>query len=314
MPIDLRVAGDENSCRATAQQLTTLADGIGNGATAFHTARSESENLWHGSAGDAFRDRMQPIGQHTDDVANQSRSAGQALHAFADDLTTVKARMSQARQIAQSAGLPVDGDSINDPKAPPPVQGPGPEGSSPAMSPEAAQAQQSYQRQQKAFQDAQQTVSDARKLEQNAHSALEQKMNAWQTMLKDASDQKYWLAAGVTTGTVGTAIGRANKWAAVAQARNEQAQIWRSVADRLKDPYDISRTAAQAGVYEKDAAKFESLLKSDSTSDRWPARHKDWESARSQCEYLRRVRWKAWLGCRENPYRWRSACSRANRI
>jgi ABC-type transporter Mla subunit MlaD len=90
-------------------------------------------------------------------------------------------------------------------------------------------------------------------------------MNAWQTMLKDAGDQKYWLVAGVTTGTVGTAIAKADKWAEVARARTEQAQIWRSVADKLKDPYDISRTAAQAGVYEKDAAKFEQLVKSDRT-------------------------------------------------
>ena len=265
MPIDLKVAGDENSCRATAQQLTSLADGIHNGGTAFHTARSESENLWHGSAGDAFRDRMQPIGQHTDDIANQSRTAGQALHEFADDLTTVKARMNQARQIAQSAGLLVNGDSIADAKAPPPVQGPAPSGGQPAMTPEVAQARADSQRQQQAYQQAQQTVSDARKLEQNAHNELERKMTAWQTMLKDASDQKYWLVAGVGTGSVGTAIARANKWAEVAQARGEQAQIWRSVADRLKDPYDISRSAAQAGVYEKDAAKFESLLKSDST-------------------------------------------------
>ncbi|NKQ59056.1 hypothetical protein HFP15_40060 [Amycolatopsis sp. K13G38] len=84
-------------------------------------------------------------------------------------------------------------------------------------------------------------------------------------MLKDASDQKYWLAAGVTTGVVGAAINKANKWAEIAQTRTEQAQIWRNVADRLKDPYDISRTAAQAGAYEQDAAKFENLLKSDST-------------------------------------------------
>lgn len=256
--IDLRVAGDESSCRSTADALSTLGEGITRGVTSFYTARSESESLWSGTAGDAFRERMGPGARHADDVADHTRAAGQALHAFADDLATVKSRMNQAREIAASASLTVDGDTIEEPHAPPPTGEPA------LMIPEAARAQQSFQRQQYAYYQAQQAVTEARALERNAHNALEQKMNAWQTMLQDASDQKAWLIVGSGAGVVGTAITRADKWAEVAQTRSEQARIWRSVADRLKDPYGISRTAAQAGVYEQDAAKFEKLLKSDS--------------------------------------------------
>jgi hypothetical protein len=39
MGIGLRVAGDEQSCRAAAQQLTSLAEGIIKGGTAFYTAQ-----------------------------------------------------------------------------------------------------------------------------------------------------------------------------------------------------------------------------------------------------------------------------------
>jgi uncharacterized protein YukE len=68
MGINIEVAGDENTCRATATALTTVSQGISNGATAFHTARSESESLWQGQAGDAFRSRLQPIGQSVDNI------------------------------------------------------------------------------------------------------------------------------------------------------------------------------------------------------------------------------------------------------
>ncbi|MGH3628769.1 MAG: hypothetical protein ACRDRL_15215 [Sciscionella sp.] len=263
MGIDLRVAGDVESCRRAAAALKSLAKGISDGGTAFHTARSESGSLWTGQAGNAFRGRMQPVGKSTDAVGEGTHEAGQALDAFTDDLATVTSRMDQARTVATSAGLTVDGDVIHDPQAPPPSQGPTTTGPPPPMTAQAEQAQQEYERRLRAYKEAEQTASGARKIERGAHSALEPKMNAWRALLKDARDQKYWLAAAVGSGTVGTAIAKADKWAEVATARREQAQVWRSVAGKLEDPYDISRTAAQAGVYEKDAAKFDKLLKSD---------------------------------------------------
>lgn len=266
MGIDLRVAGDVDSCRATASQLRRLSEGITHGGTAFHTARSESESLWTGQAGDAFRGRLQPIGKSTDDIADHTNTAGVALDSFADDLSTVKSRMNQARGIATGAGLTVNGDNIEEPKAPATDTGMSGATGAPAapVTPSGSQAQGDYQRQQQAYRQAQQTVSDARTIEQNAHNALEPKMSAWKTMAEDAADQWYWLAANTGTGVVGTAISKADKWGQKAATRTEQAQIWRKVASELEDPYDISRTAAQAGVYEKDVAKFQKLFKSNS--------------------------------------------------
>ncbi|MGH3495794.1 MAG: hypothetical protein ACRDQ1_21560, partial [Sciscionella sp.] len=63
--------------------MTNLAGGITKGGTAFHTARSESESLWQGQAGDAFRGRMRPVGQRTDEIANHTHTAGQAINGFA---------------------------------------------------------------------------------------------------------------------------------------------------------------------------------------------------------------------------------------
>ena len=89
-------------------------------------------------------------------------------------------------------------------------------------------------------------------------------MNAWQTMLKDAKDQWVFLAVGTPTSIVGAEVDKADEWGELAETRSGQAKTWQSVADRLTDPYDISRTAAQAGVYGSEAAKLESLSASAS--------------------------------------------------
>ena len=264
MGINIEVAGDENSCRATATALTTVSQGISNGATAFHTARSESESLWQGQAGDAFRSRLQPIGQSVDNISGQTQTAAQALHTFADSLITVKSRMNQARSMASAAGIPVNGNVIETPGAPAPVQGPTASGGPPPMTPQAAQAMQDFQTRQQAYGQIQQTVNEARTIESNAHAALGQQMNAWQTMLKDAESQWVFLAIGTPTSVVGAEVDKADEWGELAETRSNQAKIWQSVADRLKDPYDISRTAAQAGVYEAEASKLDSLSASAS--------------------------------------------------
>ncbi|MGH3834015.1 MAG: hypothetical protein ACRDRS_26855 [Pseudonocardiaceae bacterium] len=110
--LDLRVAGDLWSCRDTATQLRSLSSGIIDASTSFHQARGESETLWLGQAGDAFRDRIGPIATSTNQIADRTLEVSQGLHAFADDLSTVRSRMDQAREVATAAGLTVNGDTI----------------------------------------------------------------------------------------------------------------------------------------------------------------------------------------------------------
>jgi uncharacterized protein YukE len=116
--VDVRIAGDVQSCRDCATMLQSLGGGIISAATSFYRARSESETLWLGQGGDAFRDRMSPIATGTDQLADHTQAIGQALHAFADDLSTVRSRMDQARQVASDAGLAVNGDIIEAPPEP----------------------------------------------------------------------------------------------------------------------------------------------------------------------------------------------------
>jgi uncharacterized protein YukE len=252
--IDLRVLGDVQSCRNTAEQLTSLAEGAIQGGTAFHTARSESETLWTGQAGDAFRERLQPLAAGVDDIADHSRTAGQALHQFADDLTTVNARMGQARSIATAAGLRVSGDAILEPEAPTP-QGPNANGTKPAETPEYTAAIRNYQAQQAAYRSAAQTAQEARKIEQNAHGALGEKMSAFEAILKDANDQKYFLIASNTTGPLGTAIEQADKWGKIAQTRGNQLDMLKRLIGETDDPYREAVAARAAGVFEQTAAQ-----------------------------------------------------------
>jgi uncharacterized protein YukE len=264
MGINIEVAGDENSCRAAAKSLTSISQGIQSGGTSFHTALSESEATWQGTAGDAFRNRLQPIGQSVDNIASHAQTAAQALNNFADDLTTVKSRMNQARSIATSAGLTVNGNTIEQPTAPAPVQGPTASGGSAAMTPQAAQAQRSYQTQQQAYQQVQQTVNEARTIEANAHNTLGQQMSTWHTLAADAAEQSPWILGGLGTGAVGSAIDKADEWAEQAETRSSQAKVWQAVADRFNDPYYASQAARQAGVYETEASSFERMAASAS--------------------------------------------------
>lgn len=264
MGINIEVAGDENSCRAAAKSLTTMSQGIQGGGTSFHTAVSESETTWQGQAGDAFRNRLQPVSQSVDTIASHTQTAAQALNSFADDLTTVKSRMNQARGIATSAGLTINGNTIEAPTAPAAVQGPTVGGGPVPMTPQAVQAQQAYTTQQQAYRQVQQTVAEARTIETNAHNTLGQQMNAWQTLATDAAQQAPWIIGGAGTGIVGTEIDKADGWAAQAETRGSQAKVWQAVADKLKDPYYASQAARQAGVYATEASSFESMANSAS--------------------------------------------------
>jgi uncharacterized protein YukE len=224
--VDLRVAGDVQSCRDCATTLQSLGGGIINAATSFYRARSESETLWLGQGGDAFRDRMSPIATGTDQLADHTHEIGQALHAFADDLSTVHSRMDQARQVASDAGLAVNGDTIEAPQEP-------------------------DQTQAAAYAEASQTVSEARTLETAAHDTLERKLTSWGSIVEDLQGQWYWLAASNTTGPVGAALAEANKWAPIAETRTKQLTVFKQIAAEAAGPFEEAAAARAVGVFEK---------------------------------------------------------------
>ncbi|MGB6163219.1 MAG: hypothetical protein WCF33_02450 [Pseudonocardiaceae bacterium] len=225
--VDLRIAGDVQACRDCATTLQSLGDGIINAATSFYRARSESETLWLGQGGDAFRDRMSPIAAGTDQLADHTHEIGQALHAFADDLSTVRSRMDQARQVASDAGLAVNGDTIE----------------APEMLSDDTQAA--------AYAEVSQTLSEAHTLETAAHDTLERKFTNWSSIVEDLQGQWYWLAASNTTAPVGAALAEANKWAPISAARTKQLAVFKQIAAEAADPVEQAAAARAIGVFEK---------------------------------------------------------------
>ncbi len=256
MGVDLRVAAEEASCRETAAKLATLDAGVEAVATNFHRARGESEAMWTGTAGEAFRSNMASAGKGSDDIAAGTRDAGRALGDFADDIATVRARLEHARGVATDAGLTVNGDIIEEPHNavyPADFTGPPAPGMLTADHPDAAAAQADYQRKLAAYREAQTIASEARGIEKAAHDTLGQKMSTWQTVLNDASKQKWWQLAGAATGTIGSAIQQAGKWNLTAQTRYAQAATYAKILSEVDDPWHRAAATRAAGVFENSA-------------------------------------------------------------
>ncbi|WP_215548291.1 hypothetical protein [Amycolatopsis sp. CA-230715] len=119
-------------------------------------------------------------------VEQAATTGARALHAFADEINTVKARMSQAKQVASAAGLTVSETEIQ-PPGPAPGPGPAPLPYGPVLATvqqehdQATARQQAavdeYNRRTAAFNEATATVNDARGKERAAHEALQRAAN-----------------------------------------------------------------------------------------------------------------------------------------
>lgn len=196
--IDTVVNGNSGACRQAADWLGKAASGVDTNWNALAKAQTDSDTCWQGTAADGFRDRIGQMASDNVTLSANARAAQQALNNFASDLDTVNARMDQARSVASAAGLTVTATTIEGPgAAPKSIMGP-------MTSQEAAnfyQAQQRYNTQTSAFNEAQTTVNEARQLEAQAHSALTQPMqqttNAVQTLVTIGSN-----ATGVTLNSI----------------------------------------------------------------------------------------------------------------
>ncbi len=167
--INTVVNGDSASCRQAADWLGRAASGVDANSGAVGRAQAASESCWQGSAADGFRQHIGQIGSDADKLSASATTAQQALNAFAADLDTVNARMTQARSVASAAGLTVTPTTIEAP-------GPGPRRVYGPVTAQVAteffQTQAAYNTKVKAFNEARATVTDARKLEAQAHANL----------------------------------------------------------------------------------------------------------------------------------------------
>lgn len=185
-PLNIEVLGDPATCHATATGLEALSKGVGGLASACASTGGASEAFWHGGAGPAFRGVMANGKVNAGQVEQSATTGAKALHAFADEINTVKARMSQAKQVASGAGLTVSETEIQ-PPGPAPGPGPAPLPYGPVLASvqqehDQATAQHQtavndYNRKVAAFNEATATVNDARGKERAAHEALQRAAN-----------------------------------------------------------------------------------------------------------------------------------------
>lgn len=170
MPINIVVQGEPQSCYDAADGMDKTAQGTKRNGDAIAKAKQSSESCWPGTAGQAFRANIATTVSDADRVDEQAVKTAQALRTFGDDLTTVKARMQQARTVAASAGLPTTEASIADP-------GPEPQFMGPLTLDEMKSAQamkDQHNKQVQAANEARQIVEEARSIEKAMHQKAQQ--------------------------------------------------------------------------------------------------------------------------------------------
>lgn len=231
-PIDTTLFGDENSARATAQQLLGLAEGTHGLGNAFTTTRGSSE-FWQGASGDAFRNIVARSGGNATEVGEHLADCGQSLNCWADEIITVKTRITQARNVARLAGLRVTDTQVEPPVSP----GPAPQRVTGPMSPDQEAkfasavnahgvAASNYAQQVAAYNEVVATVSQARGIEKAAHEALQQK---FQHGTDTVTQLRTWVEKPLKA-TVGLAAGLSGM----------QAKLMDSV-DRSRNLVDLSK-------------------------------------------------------------------------
>lgn len=116
MPIDTRVPGDPGAVRTAAAWLRDgLHTAVAAAADEAHRTRRDSEGVWSGGAGDAFRTRLGTAVGPADALGEDALGSARALERWAADLDSARAAMERARTLAVEAGLAVSGDVIEEP-------------------------------------------------------------------------------------------------------------------------------------------------------------------------------------------------------
>lgn len=120
MPIDTEVKGDPATLTAVcdwAYQQSTGAERAGDQVLG---TRAESESGWQHTAAEGFRSVLTVTSKMIDTEVRALHATCRALQTHADDLTTVKHRMQDARDTAAEGGLEVHGFKIQEPGPPRP--------------------------------------------------------------------------------------------------------------------------------------------------------------------------------------------------
>lgn len=196
-PLDTEIKGNPEECRAVARWLDEMSRGVHQAGDALFRARSESESLWQGQAGDAFRDSIGPKAKDSDEIRNRCSKLSTALMNFAGTLEVAQRRMVEAREVAAQAGIDVTPTQINPPDVAPVV--PNRDEPTPQARGQYFAAHNAQRAQLDGFREASDLVDEARERESDAHRELGDVLRE-KTFL-----EKYGLFIGNAAVTLGAA-------------------------------------------------------------------------------------------------------------
>lgn len=210
MELDTQVFGEPGEVRALGEWLTSTSSTVHDGGEVLYRVRDEAESVWRGPAGAAFRGHIGRGGQDADDLTESVESAGGAVVDFAEELETVRDRMTQARFVAADAGLAVTPTGIQEP-GPAPVA-PQNSGGDLQVIQDHANAVAAHERKVTAWTEVQSSVGQARDTERGAHETLARTIRQHGTLWADIKQNRFFLTADALTGSAGGLHAARNKW------------------------------------------------------------------------------------------------------
>lgn len=231
MSLNTQIVGDPQGCRAYGGWLRAVGEGALDTSDLLNQVSANSEYCWGGQVGDLFRARMDEGKRDAGVLYDEISRVGDAVNAFADDLTTAMASMREARTVAIQAGLPVTPTTIEPP--------PEPEHLNDILVPDRlsdivaeAEANVRYENSLGAYADAERIVTRARAEEQEAHDAFARRTSELRQQLDAVKRLSRFLplleaaAAGPSS-----TYAQASTWSRLAQRHQEIADEARRIWD-----------------------------------------------------------------------------------
>lgn len=238
MPIYVYLDVDIDACHTCAAALRTLGDSAESGVEKFRDARDRSEDVWKSDAGDNFRDTISTLSTAAERTSDRAETLAKALESFADSMFTARVSLNRAVARAIETGIWVGPDVCNatwigDPDPPHPT------------GPWSIEQLTTQANQIAAYNEAVDTVIEARTTEANAHTALQSAFDDSAGWLERLRSSAPWMAAGGVISYLGTAAQQADQWGAIAQTRAAQLERLAAIAAEAA-PNSVTTAATRA--------------------------------------------------------------------
>jgi uncharacterized protein YukE len=238
------VEADPDEMRAFAEWLDSVSRHVEGSSDDVSKASTRAFDGWTGLGSSGFHNVMGELRPQVDGLGAGYSGTAVALALHANDITTAKARMQQARDIAHGSTLPCSINEIFEPGPPPPEPEPSGARTSNEQRAENAKGWQAWldwKEKAKAYADCAAVVTEGRKIETDSQGILID-------YLTNVAEKSHINGADFVTGLAAGYLARQSTWRANAKSLSEGAG--RSALRAA----DSGATAAQRAIYEADAA------------------------------------------------------------